>query len=67
VKHKCPKCGHEWEAPSANQTKGGKARWKGTKKKDRSSAARAAAVARWKNNKASPGPSNIADQRRSPE
>jgi len=62
MKHHCPKCGHEWEAPSANQTKGGKARWKGTKKKDRASAARAAAVARWKIKKASPGPSNDAHQ-----
>lgn len=41
------------------QSKGGKARWKGTKKKDRSSAARAAAVARWKTKKAD-GPQNTA-------
>ena len=57
MKHHCPKCGHEWEAPSANQTKGGKARWKGTKKKDRSAAAKAAADARWKTKKAD-GPQN---------
>jgi hypothetical protein len=53
--NRCPKCGHEW--PDEHRTAGGKARWKGTKKKDRSSAARAAAVARWKTKKAT-GPQN---------
>ena len=33
--------------------KGGKARWKGTTKKERSEAARKAALARWRKNKAS--------------
>jgi hypothetical protein len=31
---KCPKCGHEW--PAKNQVKGGKNRWKGMNKKQRS-------------------------------
>jgi hypothetical protein len=31
---KCPKCGHEW--PAKNQAKGGKNRWKGMTKKQRS-------------------------------
>ena len=57
--NKCPKCGHEW--PDEHRAAGGKARWKGTKKKDRSSAARAAAVARWKTKKAD-GPQNAAYQ-----
>lgn len=52
MKHRCPRCGHEWDEPSANQKAGGKARWKGTKKKDRSAAAKAAAEARWKTKKA---------------
>lgn len=63
MKNHCPKCGHEWEAPSVNQTKGGKARWKGTNKKDRSSAASAAALARWKTKKAD-GPQNAQDEPR---
>ena len=33
-KMKCPKCGHEW--PAKNQVKGGKNRWKGMNKKQRS-------------------------------
>lgn len=45
LKMKCPKCGHEW--PNKNQSKGGKARWKGTTKKQRSKAASDAAKARW--------------------
>lgn len=57
--NRCPKCGHEW--PDEHRTAGGKARWKGTKKKDRSSAARAAAVARWKTKKAT-GPQNVRSQ-----
>ena len=57
MNHRCPNCGHEWEEPSANQQAGGKARWKGTKKKDRSAAAKAAAEARWKTKKAT-GPQN---------
>jgi hypothetical protein len=32
--NKCPKCGHEW--PAKNQAKGGKNRWKGMTKKQRS-------------------------------
>jgi hypothetical protein len=32
--NKCPKCGHEW--PAKNQAKGGKSRWKGMTKKQRS-------------------------------
>ena len=47
MKCKCPKCGHEFDAPADNQSKGGHARWKGTKKADRSAAARKAAAARW--------------------
>jgi hypothetical protein len=31
---KCPKCGHEY--PAKNQAKGGKNRWKGMTKKQRS-------------------------------
>jgi hypothetical protein len=31
---KCPKCGHEF--PAKNQAKGGKSRWKGMTKKQRS-------------------------------
>ena len=31
---KCPKCGHEY--PATNQAKGGKSRWKGMTKKQRS-------------------------------
>ena len=61
MKHTCPKCGHEWEAPSANQQAGGKARWKGTKKKDRSAAAKASAEARW-NTKNATGPQNNRSQ-----
>lgn len=32
--NKCPKCGHEY--PAKNQAKGGKSRWKGMTKKQRS-------------------------------
>jgi hypothetical protein len=32
--NKCPKCGHEY--PAKNQAKGGKNRWKGMTKKQRS-------------------------------
>ncbi len=62
--NKCPKCGHEW--PDDKRAAGGKARWKGTKKKDRSSAARAAALARWKTKQAA-GPQNDKDVPRSGE
>jgi hypothetical protein len=31
---KCPKCGHEW--PDDKRAKGGKGRWKGITKKQRS-------------------------------
>ena len=41
---KCPKCGHEWK--DEGRSKGGKARWKGKTKKERSDAARKAANAR---------------------
>ncbi len=60
MKHHCPKCGHEWDEPSANQQAGGKARWKRTTKKQRSAAAKAAAEARWKTKKAT-GPQNGED------
>ena len=56
MKHRCPKCGHRFDDNA--QAKAAKARWKHTSKKDRSSAARAAALARWKTKKAAPGPSN---------
>jgi hypothetical protein len=42
---KCPKCGHNFKA--VNQTKGGKARWRGMTKSQRKQAASAAAKARW--------------------
>ena len=42
---KCPKCGHTFKAD--NQAKGGKARWRGLTKKQRSQAASEAAKARW--------------------
>ena len=61
MKHTCPKCGHKFEQAAANQKAGGKARWKGTKKKYRSSSARAAALARWKTKKAD-GPQNNCGQ-----
>lgn len=48
--NKCPQCGHEW--PAENQKKGGKARWKGTTKTQRSKAASDAAKARWAAKKA---------------
>ena len=48
MKHTCPKCGHEWEAPAANQSLGGKARWRKVSKAKRSEVARAAALTRWK-------------------
>lgn len=58
---KCPKCGHEW--PAENQRAGGKARWHGTTKKQRSEAARKAVKARWAkrpNKKVSDGLGNAA-------
>lgn len=54
MKQTCPKCGHEWEEPTANQSKGGKARWKGTSKKARSAIASTAAKARWEKKKPKP-------------
>lgn len=36
MKHICPKCGHKFEQAAENQKAGGKARWKGTKKAERS-------------------------------
>ena len=59
MKHRCPKCGHQWEEPSANQSKGGKARWKVSKKKERSEAARKAAQARWAGRKQDGSSSNV--------
>lgn len=56
MKHKCPKCGHRFE-DSAQQSKAANARWKATSAADRSSAASAAAKARW-SKKLPPGPSN---------
>ncbi len=49
MNHQCPKCGHEWQAPAANQQAGGKARWKGKTAAQRKEAAKAAALARWAN------------------
>jgi DNA-directed RNA polymerase subunit M/transcription elongation factor TFIIS len=43
--NRCPKCGHEY--PAKNQSKGGKNRWKGMTKKQRSEEAKKAADARW--------------------
>lgn len=43
--NKCPKCGHTW--PDAKRASGGKARWHGLTKKQRSQAASEAAKARW--------------------
>jgi hypothetical protein len=43
--NKCPKCGHEW--PDNKRASGGKARWRGLTKKQRSQAASDAAKARW--------------------
>ena len=43
--NKCPKCGHTW--PDTKRASGGKARWRGLTKKQRSQAASAAAKARW--------------------
>ena len=56
MKHKCPKCGHRFE-DNKQQAKAAKARWKATSAEDRSSAASAAAKARW-SKKLPPGPSN---------
>jgi hypothetical protein len=47
--NRCPQCGHEW--PDDKRAKGGKARWKGTTKKQRSEQAKKAAEARWAKNK----------------
>ena len=46
MKHKCPKCGRRFE-DNKQQSKAAKARWKATSAEDRSSAASAAAKARW--------------------
>lgn len=42
---KCPKCGYVFKAE--NQSKGGKARWRGMTKAQRKRAASDAAKARW--------------------
>jgi len=47
MKHKCSKCGHVDTIKDAGRAKGGKARWKGRTKKERSEAASKAAKARW--------------------
>jgi len=47
----CPKCGHTWH--DEKRAKGGKARWKGKTKKQRSAAASAAAKARWEKKRSS--------------
>jgi hypothetical protein len=52
MNHHCPNCGHQWTDPAANQAKGGRARWKGKTKAQRSEAAKAAAIARWAAKKA---------------
>ena len=41
----CPKCGHKWH--DEKRASGGKARWRGMSKKQRSQAASDAAKARW--------------------
>ena len=46
MKHLCPKCGHRFD-DNAQQSKAAKERWKATSAEDRSSAASAAAKARW--------------------
>jgi hypothetical protein len=43
--NKCPKCGHEWL--NKNQAKGGKSRWKGMTKKQRSEEMKLAGFAYW--------------------
>jgi hypothetical protein len=53
LKHTCPKCGHEWDAPAPQQAKAGKSRWKGVSAKKRSDAAKKAAEARWASAKSS--------------
>lgn len=54
MKHKCPKCGHRFE-DNKQQSKAAKARWKATSAEERSSAASAAARARW-SKRLPPGP-----------
>jgi hypothetical protein len=43
--NRCPSCGHEWR--DTKRASGGKARWRGLTKEQRSKAASAAAKARW--------------------
>ena len=43
--NKCPKCGHTWA--DDKRVKGGKARWQGVSKDQRTVAARKAAQVRW--------------------
>ena len=62
MKHQCPKCGHRFD-DNAQQSKAAKERWKATSAEDRSSAASAAAKARW-SKKRPPGPSNIQSEPR---
>ena len=45
MKLQCPKCHHEFK--SENQAKGGRARWRGVSRADRTEANRKAAQARW--------------------
>jgi hypothetical protein len=48
---KCPACQHEFDAPTAVQRAGGKARWKKVSSKARSEAMRKAVQARWATNR----------------
>ena len=43
----CPRCGRTFEFTDEAEVRGGKNRWKGTTKAQRSEAAKAAANARW--------------------
>lgn len=59
--HTCPNCGHTWEDQA--RASGGKARWKGTTKRERSAAASAAVAARWKDPAARKAASEAARRR----
>ena len=47
MKHKCSQCGHVDTIKDKGRIKGGKTRWSGMTKKQRSEAASKAAKARW--------------------
>lgn len=51
MKTTCPECGTVHDVKT-NARKGGKARWKGVSKTERSEAMRAAVMARWAKRKA---------------